>query len=101
MSEVSLADAAEAMASIWSPIDGGVTAPNGFEAAGVVVGLKPSGRPDLALILAPDEAVCAGTFTTSVVRAACVDLCRGAALQSRRSDASRVDQLRPGERLHW
>ncbi len=75
MSEVSLADAAEAMASIWSPIDGGVTAPNGFEAAGVVAGLKPSGRPDLALILAPDEAVCAGTFTTSVVRAACVDLC--------------------------
>ena len=75
MSEVSLADAAEAMASIWSPIDGGVTAPNGFEAAGVVVGLKPSGRPDLALILAPDEAVCAGMFTTSVVRAACVDLC--------------------------
>ncbi len=75
MSEVSLADAAEAMASIWSPIDGGVTAPNGFEAAGVVAGLKPSGRPDLALILAPDEAVCAGMFTTSVVRAACVDLC--------------------------
>ena len=75
MNEVSLADAAEAMASIWSPIDGGVTAPNGFEAAGVVAGLKPSGRPDLALILAPDEAVCAGMFTTSVVRAACVDLC--------------------------
>ena len=75
MNEVSLADAAEAMASIWSPIDGGVTAPNGFEAAGVVAGFKPSGRPDLALILAPDEAVCAGMFTTSVVRAACVDLC--------------------------
>ena len=75
MDEVSLADAAEAMASIWSPIDGGVTAPNGFEAAGVVAGLKPSGRPDLALILAPEDAVCAGTFTTSVVRAACVDLC--------------------------
>ena len=75
MNEVSLADAAKAMASIWSPIDGGVTAPDGFEAAGVVAGLKPSGRPDLALILAPDEAVCAGTFTTSVVRAACVDLC--------------------------
>ena len=75
MVEVSLADLAEAMASIWSPVDGGVTAPNGFEAAGVVAGLKPSGRPDLALILAPEDAVCAGTFTTSVVRAACVDLC--------------------------
>ena len=75
MLEVSLADPAEVMASIWSSIDGGVTAPNGFEAAGVVAGLKASGRPDLALILAPDEAVCAGMFTTSVVRAACVDLC--------------------------
>jgi len=75
MFEVSLADPAEAMAFIWSSIDGGVTAPNGFEAAGVVAGLKPSGRPDLALILAPEDAVCAGTFTTSVVRAACVDLC--------------------------
>ena len=75
MNEVSLADAAEAMASIWSPVDGGVTAPNGFEAAGITAGLKPSGRPDLALIVAPEQAVCAGTFTTSVVRAACVDLC--------------------------
>ena len=54
---------------------GGVTAPNGFQAAGIVAGLKPSGKPDLALLLAPEAAVCAGTFTTSVVRAACVDLC--------------------------
>ena len=29
----------------------------------------------MALLLAPEQAVCAGTFTTSVVRAACVDLC--------------------------
>ena len=63
------------MASSWRPIDGGVTAPDGFRAAGVAVGLKPSGKPDLALLLAPESAVCAGTFTTSVVRAACVDLC--------------------------
>ena len=66
MNEVSLADAAKAMASIWSPIDGGVTAPDGFEAAGVVAGLKPSGRPDLALILAPAEAVSGGPFTSLV-----------------------------------
>ena len=64
------------MASSWQPIKGGVTAPNGFQAAGIVAGLKPSGKPDLALVLAPETAVCAGTFTTSVVRAACVDLCR-------------------------
>ena len=36
---------------------------------------KASGKPDLALVLAPEGAFCAGTFTTSVVRAACVDLC--------------------------
>ena len=65
-----------AIASSWQLIQGGVTAPHGFQAAGIVAGLKPSGKPDLALLLAPVAAVCAGTFTTSVVRAACVDLCR-------------------------
>ena len=59
---------AVAMASSWQPIQGGVTAPEGFQAAGIVAGLKPSGKPDLALVLAPEVAVCAGTFTTSVVR---------------------------------
>ena len=59
----------------WHPIPGGVTAPTGFRAAGVTAGLKASGRPDLSLLLAPEGAVCAGTFTTSRVRAACVDLC--------------------------
>ncbi|MFZ9770460.1 MAG: bifunctional glutamate N-acetyltransferase/amino-acid acetyltransferase ArgJ, partial [Vulcanococcus sp.] len=50
-------------------------APAGFQAAGVTAGLKASGKPDLSLLLAPEGAVCAGTFTTSLVRAACVDLC--------------------------
>ena len=59
----------------WSSIPGGVTAPAGFQAAGVTAGLKQSGNPDLALLLAPEGGVCAGTFTRSVVRAACVDLC--------------------------
>jgi glutamate N-acetyltransferase/amino-acid N-acetyltransferase len=59
----------------WQPITGGITAPQGFQAAGITAGLKPSGNPDLSLLLAPDGAVCAGTFTTSLVRAACVDLC--------------------------
>jgi glutamate N-acetyltransferase/amino-acid N-acetyltransferase len=59
----------------WHPIPGGVTAPQGFLAAGITAGLKASGKPDLSLLLAPAGAVCAGTFTTSVVRAACVDLC--------------------------
>lgn len=59
----------------WHPIEGGVTAPKGFLAAGITAGLKASGKADLSLVVAPPGAVCAGTFTTSVVRAACVDLC--------------------------
>jgi glutamate N-acetyltransferase/amino-acid N-acetyltransferase len=59
----------------WQPIPGGLTAPRGFLAAGITAGLKPSGNPDLSLLLAPEDAVCAGSFTTSLVRAACVDLC--------------------------
>ena len=63
------------MSSIWKPVPGGVTAPQGFTASGWAAGLKPSGNPDLALLLAPEGAVCGGAFTRSVVRAACVDLC--------------------------
>jgi glutamate N-acetyltransferase / amino-acid N-acetyltransferase len=59
----------------WTPIPGGITAPADFQAAGSTAGLKASGKPDLSLLLAPEGAVCAGTFTTSLVRAACVDLC--------------------------
>jgi glutamate N-acetyltransferase/amino-acid N-acetyltransferase len=60
----------------WQEIPGGVTAPKGFKAAGVTAGLKPSGAPDLALILSDVDAIAAGVFTTSQVRAACVDYCR-------------------------
>jgi len=49
--------------------------PCGFQASGIKAGLKVSGKSDLALLLAPEGAVCAGTFTKSLVRAACVDLC--------------------------
>lgn len=59
----------------WHPIPGGLTAPAGFLAAGITAGLKASGNPDLSLMLAPEGAVCAGSFTTNRVRAACVDLC--------------------------
>src|SRR6476469_3330553 len=51
--------------SDWKEIDGGVTA-----------GLKPSGLPDLSLIVSEVDAIAAGVFTTSTVRAACVDYCR-------------------------
>ncbi|MXW41358.1 MAG: bifunctional glutamate N-acetyltransferase/amino-acid acetyltransferase ArgJ [Synechococcus sp. SB0668_bin_15] len=59
----------------WSPIGGGITAPAGFQASGVAVGLKPSGARDLAVVVAPPGASCAGVFTGNQVRAACVDLC--------------------------
>lgn len=62
--------------SEWQEIDGGVTAPKGFQSAGITAGLKPSGAPDLAVIFSETDAIAAGVFTTSVVRAACVDYCR-------------------------
>lgn len=60
----------------WNEITGGVTAARGYKAAGITAGLKPSGLPDLALILSDVDAIAAGVFTTSHVRAACVDYCR-------------------------
>jgi glutamate N-acetyltransferase/amino-acid N-acetyltransferase len=68
----------------WQKITGGVTAPKGYRAAGITAGLKPSGLPDLALILSDVEAIAAGVFTTSQVRAAPVDYCR-ARLQAKAS----------------
>ncbi|KOR34788.1 MULTISPECIES: bifunctional ornithine acetyltransferase/N-acetylglutamate synthase [Planktothricoides] len=60
----------------WQEIPGGITAPKGYKAAGIIAGLKPSGAPDLALIWSEVDAIAAGVFTTSQVRAACVDYCR-------------------------
>lgn len=60
----------------WQQIEGSITAPKGFKAAAITAGLKPSGTPDLALIVSETEAIAAGVFTISQVRAACVDYCR-------------------------
>lgn len=60
----------------WQEISGGVTAPRGYRAAGITAGLKPSGAKDLALIYSEVDAIAAGVFTTTQVRAACVDYCR-------------------------
>ncbi|THJ65554.1 bifunctional glutamate N-acetyltransferase/amino-acid acetyltransferase ArgJ, partial [Candidatus Frankia alpina] len=48
-----------------------VTAPKGFRAAGVAAGLKPSGRPDVALVVndGPSDAA-AGVFTRNRIKAA-------------------------------
>src|SRR3712207_4267287 len=48
-----------------------VTTPQGFRAAGVTAGLKPSGRPDLALVVNDGPAhTAAGVFTRNKVQAA-------------------------------
>ncbi|MEH1929416.1 bifunctional ornithine acetyltransferase/N-acetylglutamate synthase [Nostoc sp.] len=60
----------------WHKITGGITAPRGYQAAGITAGLKPSLLPDLALIFSEVEAIAAGVFTTSQVKAACVEYCR-------------------------
>lgn len=52
-------------------IAAGVTAPAGFRAAGVTAGLKPSGKPDVALVVNDGPLqVAAGVFTSNRVVAA-------------------------------
>lgn len=51
-------------------IEGGVTAARGFFAAGVEAGIKYKNRKDMALVYSECPAVCAGTFTKNVVKAA-------------------------------
>ena len=61
----------------WGPADrsglvsveGGVTAVEGIRASGVVSGVKPSGRADLALVAADGPATAAVVTTTNLVKA--------------------------------
>ena len=53
-------------------ITGGVTAAKGFEAAATAAKIKYQDRTDMAVIYSQVPCVCAGTFTTNVVKAACV-----------------------------
>ena len=55
-----------------------VTAPKGFEAAGLACGIKPSGAPDLALVATADRTpvTAAGVFTTNLACAAPVQISR-------------------------
>jgi glutamate N-acetyltransferase/amino-acid N-acetyltransferase len=57
-------------------IDGGVTAAQGFLAAGLACGIKQGGAADLALLHCPDGAAAAGLFTRNDVVAAPVILGR-------------------------
>ncbi|MBC7882035.1 MAG: bifunctional glutamate N-acetyltransferase/amino-acid acetyltransferase ArgJ [Anaerolineae bacterium] len=56
----------------YSWVDGGVTAAVGFRAAGMVSGIKVSGKLDLALVVSDVPAVAAGSFTKNLVQAASV-----------------------------
>lgn len=51
-------------------VTGGVTAAKGFRAAAVAAGIKYKDRLDMAMLVSEVPAVCAGTFTTNVVKAA-------------------------------
>jgi len=53
-----------------------VTGPKGFLAAGLVAGLKPSGRPDLGLLVGAPGTSAAGLFTTNRAAAAPVAIGR-------------------------
>ena len=61
-----------------------VTAAKGFAAAGVVAGIKASGRPDLALVVnSGPDAVAAAVFTSNRFQAAPVQWSRGALASAR------------------
>lgn len=49
-------------------IDGGVTSPKGFTAAGVACGIKKNNKKDLAIVCSDDTAVASAVFTTNLVK---------------------------------
>ncbi len=53
-------------------IEGGVTAAKGFKAAYTEAGVKYANRKDMAMVFSETPCVSAGTFTSNVVKAACV-----------------------------
>ena len=57
-------------------IEGGITAPLGFQATGVACGLKKNGQPDLALIVSDLPATAAGVFTNNIVKGHSLQLAR-------------------------
>jgi glutamate N-acetyltransferase/amino-acid N-acetyltransferase len=60
----------------FRPIEGGITAPAGFRAAGVACGIKATGKLDLSLLVTDTVASAAGVFTTNLAQAAPVLLSR-------------------------
>jgi glutamate N-acetyltransferase / amino-acid N-acetyltransferase len=66
----------------FTAIEGGITAPHGFRAAGVACGIKASGNLDLSLLVSDATASAAGVFTTNLAKAAPVLLSRDHLAQS-------------------
>ncbi|KAK2080261.1 hypothetical protein QBZ16_000114 [Prototheca wickerhamii] len=62
----------------WRTIEGGgLTTPQGFKAQGMYAGLRASGeKGDLSLVVSDPPAVSAGAFTTNVMCAAPVSICK-------------------------
>ncbi len=57
-------------------IEGSITAPLGFQAAGIACGLKKNGQPDLALVVSDRPATVAGVFTKNLVQGHSLQLSR-------------------------
>ncbi len=66
----------------FTAVDGGITAPRGFRAAGVACGIKASGGLDLSLLVSDAVASAAAVFTTNLAKAAPVLLSREHLTQS-------------------
>ncbi len=58
-------------------LSGGVTAPGGFVAGGVMCGVRNSGRRDLGLLFSERECTAAAVFTRNVVKGAPLEVTRG------------------------
>ena len=56
----------------FTKIEGGVCAANGFKAASCEANIKYKDRTDMAMVFSQTPCECAGTFTSNVVKAACV-----------------------------
>jgi len=57
-------------ASVVTAIDGGITAPQGFRAAGIACGIKANNRLDLSVLAASRPVAAAAIFTTNQAKAA-------------------------------
>lgn len=53
-----------------TPVNGGVTAPKGFQAAGLNAGIKNNVKKDMAMVYSEAPCSVGGTFTTNKVKAA-------------------------------